>query len=597
MEIKKERNDSKMKKKTTIIIGMLLIAIILLTGTYAFQAFNQGAFNPAWDEELDDEQLWYEIAHGGRIHDVFQVSGNPDSPAQGYGTFNHDIFAENFGTEEIMVRVQLREFLSIDGASAIGGVDITDPMTWPVYLSDSMNATARRAGTPTHEIGGAGIEWTLGQAADITKAFMPTFNRATLPATSINPTVPTPFNHNEAFVFTDTTGRAVDARATGFNVINVTDANNIYRTGTQTGVGNPSGLHNYWTLGATHTEQGIVSHPKTGELLNIGNRENTARATLTPDYGGVMTIAQWTASNRPVGNFWILDTDGWFYWKGTLAPEQATSLLLDRITLPARTEAWEYVIYVNADFFTVETIGELLPAPTPEMGIELDAMNPPETLYIDSTGTVWYILVQANDERGGVGNKLMITAYVHMTNTLYHNTLGFTSFINSNARTNVENWFNDNNFVSQALRSRVLDYEFQDAEGNSILRNSTAVGAGIEVNRANGSTNNTASVPVTTNITRAHTRPVADSRGNGMAFILSTSEINEYFENDVHRQALITGSSTTGSWWLRSPGYGTAVGSTYRHALISTSGNVHNGVASTYVNNRGHRPAIWVSSE
>ena len=700
---------STMKKRTTI-IGLLLMAVILLTGTYAFQQFNQGAFNPAWDDfSLNNDNLWDNIEYGGRIHHVFEISGGAISNAQGSGNFNKDIFAENFRNEEIMVRVQLREFLSIDGVP-IGSADITNPMTWPVYLSAPGNARTRRIGTPTYDIGDEGIVWTMGQASGVTKVFMPTFNRATLPAPSINPTVPAPFNHNQAFAFADTTGRAVDARAAGFDITTVTDAEDIYQDGTQTGVGNPAGLHDYWTVGTTHNAIGIVSHPVSGELLEVGTRTNTAQATLTPTHGdGIMTIAEWIAAGRPTGNFWILDTDGWFYWHGTLPAGQATSLLLDSIELPARVEPWEYVIYVDADFFTFNTVDDLNPAPTPEMGVEIDALNPwtysiefntpeelifhtylpsytlahggvtvtrtrgnvtetvttltptfaitpvvaeitttatevtatitdvertanlvasvtpptgpmitatravrvmpilpPAHIYRDSTGTDWLILVPADDPFGGIGNQLMITYHVHMLNQQYHNVLGFTRFYNTDARTNINNWFDDNAIVSQELRDKALLYDFQDpTQTNPDVRvpwNSPLVGAGIEVNRVDNATNNVGNaVPVATDVDRAITRPVAGSAGLGMPFVLSTSEANRHFDGPAgiangyrvaYRHDI---PSATAVWWLRPPGFSTSATNSLRHAVVGTNGSINSGSAAHAGTTWGLRPALWVS--
>ena len=59
----------------------------------------------------------------------------------------------------------------------------------------------------------------LGQATDITKSCMPMFNCATLSATSIDSIVPILSSNNEAYCFTDTTGRAVDALAYGRRMI------------------------------------------------------------------------------------------------------------------------------------------------------------------------------------------------------------------------------------------------------------------------------------------------------------------------------------------------------------------------------------------
>ena len=105
-----------------------------------------------------------------------------------------------------------------------------------------------------------------------------------------------------------------------------------------------------------------------------------------------------------------------------------------------------------------------------------------------------------------------------------------------------------------------LDYEFQDENGNPIPRTSEEAGAGIEVDRGNGIANpnleemlnledleeifemleggnGTAnSVPANTNVLRGRTRPLPQGTGTPEPFILSVSEANEYFDNNVDGQ-------------------------------------------------------------
>jgi len=102
----------------------------------------------------------------------------------------------------------------------------------------------------------------------------------------------------------------------------------------------------------------------------------------------------------------------------------------------------------------------------------------------------------------GNGNALIITEYVHVLNTRYHSNLGFTLFQSAEASDNLRNWWDNNwtsngfttsphelNAIGSQLRSRALDYEFQNASSASIPRTSTDAGAGIEVDRGNGTAN------------------------------------------------------------------------------------------------------------
>ena len=218
------------------------------------------------------------------------------------------------------------------------------------------------------------------------------------------------------------------------------------------------------------------------------------------------------------------------------------------------------------------------------------------SVYTDSdTNVTWYMLISPDDPRGGIGNALIITEYVHMTNIRYHNNIGFTLFQNAEARTKLENWFNNPSNVGEKLRNRALDYEFQDNKGNPINRNSTEIGAGIEINRLEKSTNNTGSVPVDIKVDRGYTRPLAHGVGTPMAFILSMSEVNEYFCNNTQCSALAADTSAVGWWWLRSPSSNTKITSNNRHAFINTVGDINDGNASYMSVTRGLRPALWVS--
>jgi len=120
-----------------------------------------------------------------------------------------------------------------------------------------------------------------------------------------------------------------------------------------------------------------------GDFGNNGLRDEAVENVLgvgvtVYNFNGIMTMAQWQRLNRPVGDFWILDNnitrtpildddgeetgryavdcDPWFYWNGWLPGGEATSLLLDAISLPARSTDWEHVIHVEADFFSPDTI-------------------------------------------------------------------------------------------------------------------------------------------------------------------------------------------------------------------------------------------------
>lgn len=217
--------------------------------------------------------------------------------------------------------------------------------------------------------------------------------------------------------------------------------------------------------------------------------------------------------------------------------------------------------------------------------------TPGGTFTDPETGTVWRVL----EPDDGNGNALIITEYVHMTNTLYHSDSGFTLFQSSEAQTNVRNWYNNSENVGPTLKGLALDYEYQDATGASIVRTSEAAGVGIEVDRANGTLNSsTNAVSVSINVPRGHTRPLGQGSGTPEPFILSISEANEYFTNMADRQTQVVNTSTNAFWWLRSPGGSTSAASDLRHAFVTNAGNISWSNAASASADRGFRPALWI---
>lgn len=364
-----------MTKRRSSLVAVVLVLTVLLGGTFAWNSEGQRAFNVTYYDA--------DTNYGGRIHD--------DYDGEGAGLHNKDIFAENFGENDLFVRIRLREFLSINGEPVFDGMELNDPTTWPIYVSEPNDVHTPRAGTQIatlhgEEPDGYGIRWELGHRDE--KYFMPTFNHAVYRADTIDPSVPDVFAREDAFRMTNATGNAVDAIGTedryeDFNLTGVTHVRDILDRGIATGPGD--GSHNAWGPDDTHEDYLIYTErdETTGEveLRATGPVTHTAQRTLEPsiirennipttgaiesvlglesytDFVGVMTMANWIALSRPAGNFWILDTDGWFYWNGWLPAGEATSLLLDAIYLPERgNDSWQHAIEVEGDFFTPDSI-------------------------------------------------------------------------------------------------------------------------------------------------------------------------------------------------------------------------------------------------
>jgi hypothetical protein len=77
-------------------------------------------------------------------------------------------------------------------------------------------------------------------------------------------------------------------------------------------------------------------------------------AKLTPNCV-VITMAHWKSLNKPIGNYWVIDTDGWAYWASELKPQEATGLLLDKVLAKEYPrDSYYYAINVIAQMATKE---------------------------------------------------------------------------------------------------------------------------------------------------------------------------------------------------------------------------------------------------
>jgi hypothetical protein len=75
-------------------------------------------------------------------------------------------------------------------------------------------------------------------------------------------------------------------------------------------------------------------------------------ARQTP-FAQVMTMAYWKGINKPIGNYWVIDIDGWAYWAAPLQPNSATGLLLNRVLrIDTPIDQYYYAIDVIAQMAT-----------------------------------------------------------------------------------------------------------------------------------------------------------------------------------------------------------------------------------------------------
>ena len=311
---------SKLTLKKRYLIPALLLVVLSLstTGTFTWTSVDQRVLN----------ETRHEGAPGGRLHDDFEGLGHI---SHGRGRVNKDIYVENYSSRNILARVRLSEYLEMGqgaGGDAAGnqanppsgaGLDqatLTDRSSWAIvrpygHLSDGATVSTLRDYVGLY----------LGDDNTRPKIFMPTFNRN---------------NQNRE---SDTTGQGLELLTGTYN--------------TNLGITMP-GAHDQWTLGQAHTATLRTWNEASNVEVQTPNVTHTSQETVESEHGGYLTMSQWIAADRPTGNFWVHDTDGWLYWATWLPQNTATSLLLDALDIRFDTEDTYYAMHAESDLATAE---------------------------------------------------------------------------------------------------------------------------------------------------------------------------------------------------------------------------------------------------
>ncbi|MDR1914907.1 MAG: hypothetical protein LBQ68_10575, partial [Clostridiales bacterium] len=80
--------------------------------------------------------------------------------------------------------------------------------------------------------------------------------------------------------------------------------------------------------------------------------ENGTHTRLTPN-STVFSMADWLANDRPIGDIWVIDSDGWAYWASPILPNDSTGLFLNSLVLLQDPgQEYFYNIYVEAQLTT-----------------------------------------------------------------------------------------------------------------------------------------------------------------------------------------------------------------------------------------------------
>ncbi|WP_407513319.1 hypothetical protein [Lactococcus muris] len=289
--------------------------MLLVGGTFAFQAFNQRAINDRLRENTP----------GGRVHDYY----NRD-------TENKDVFVENYGNVPLMARIRLSEFME---KRSVGDTDFTPIVnntirdqvdTWTVMRPSENNLNIRvddSAAFNTY----SNLTFGWSRSGQDAPWFMPTFNR------------------DNQDLMTAAAGHARDW-VTSTATDGVTD-----------GATHPGdGTDAYWSSGDSFDNSGPVWP---GEEVTHDAAQNLQQERAP------MTISQWAAlpNNLKVGNFWVIDHQtGWAYWANQLQAGETTSYLLDAAQMTAAANAipgeYYYGIHVDGQLISPDRINDFLAA-------------------------------------------------------------------------------------------------------------------------------------------------------------------------------------------------------------------------------------------
>ncbi|WP_394304505.1 hypothetical protein [Lactococcus muris] len=522
-------------------LALLSLLLLLVGGTFAFQAFNQRAINDRIRENIP----------GGRVHDYY----NRD-------TENKDVFVENYGNVPLMARIRLSEFME---KRSVGDTDFTPIVngtireqvdTWTV-MRPSENNLNTRVGDSAAFNTYSNLTFGWNRSGQDAPWFMPTFNR------------------DNQDLMTASAGHARDW-VTSTATDGVTD-----------GATHPGdGTDAYWSSGDSFDNSGPVWP---GEEVTHDAAQNLQQDRAP------MTISQWAAlpNNLKVGNFWVIDHQtGWAYWANQLQAGETTSYLLDAAEMTAAANAipgeYYYGIHVDGQLISPDRINDFLAAdanfthhddlsdfltavqtgsidnnwgnPGPEENVQPDQIN----FSIMAPGTIFTMAGEQYRylENQGGGNHLIIRNGV----------LG-ASFNSQNDRNN--QWYSQLSLDVQAMVRPVSD-SFTTGE----------TGLGSVIIDAGFLPENLHEFP---EVVADETQ--VDLSGTPRAFSLSLADVARLSGSDrafpSNSERLATGDS---GWWLRTP-------ATDIHAwnVFPGSGGLSDGGARDNMwGLRGTRPALIV---
>jgi hypothetical protein len=119
----------------------------------------------------------------------------------------------------------------------------------------------------------------------------------------------------------------------------------------------------YWSW-STGGQKYYMPVPESSQREGYIARDETVYDGSEPDVkqtqnATTLSIADWIDMGRPIGPYWVGDTDGWYYWASPLEPGEASGLLIDEIKKIKSTGGmYYYAIQASAQFATAD--GDIL---------------------------------------------------------------------------------------------------------------------------------------------------------------------------------------------------------------------------------------------
>jgi hypothetical protein len=107
---------------------------------------------------------------------------------------------------------------------------------------------------------------------------------------------------------------------------------------------------------ASREQHGYVAQNNTNEAIGPDSVKDGIAAKQTRA-ATALTMYEWQSLGSPLGDYWVINADGWAYWADSLLPGEATGLLLNSVSLATQpSDDYYYAINVIAQMATVDGV-------------------------------------------------------------------------------------------------------------------------------------------------------------------------------------------------------------------------------------------------